>query len=99
MVYFSKLCVAVAVASGFLASVSAHPGGHDEDVHAAVHKRNELADLHGRSLAACAGSLKSRALQDRAVKRRHAKAQELRTKRGIETSELPTAKRSPPYYD
>ncbi|KAL1634442.1 hypothetical protein SLS58_010683 [Diplodia intermedia] len=81
-----RLAAVAAVAAATL--VVAHPGEHHD--HAQVKRevvaRDALASKQGRSLSKCAGSLKARALHERAVARRAATAEQLRKKRGINTA-------------
>ncbi|KAK0644923.1 hypothetical protein DIS24_g8386 [Lasiodiplodia hormozganensis] len=78
-----RLSAVAAVAAATL--VVAHPGEHHDHakVKREVFARDALAARHGNSLSKCAGSLKARALQERAVARRAATAERLRKERGI----------------
>ncbi|EKG18301.1 Intradiol ring-cleavage dioxygenase [Macrophomina phaseolina MS6] len=81
-----RLSAVAAVAAATL--VAAHPGEHHD--HAKVKReivaRDALASRQGGSLSKCAGSLKARALHERAVARRAATAERLRKERGINKS-------------
>lgn len=78
-----RLSAVAAVAAATL--VAAHPGEHHD--HAQIKRdivaRDSLASRQGGALSKCAGSLKARALHERAVARRAATAERLRKKRGI----------------
>lgn len=84
MVNFSSFTAAVAAAS-FLSAVVAHPGEHHEhaQVKREVEIRDNLASKAARSLGKCAGTVKARALEQRAIARRAATAERLRAARGI----------------
>lgn len=89
MVFIPNFVTALAVLS-VVGSTVAHPG---EDHHAAKIKRDlkkldVLAGHAKRSLGKCSDTLKARALNERALNRRAAIAQDLREKRGITHSEL-----------
>ncbi|OJD34363.1 aromatic compound dioxygenase [Diplodia corticola] len=78
-----RLAAVAAVAAATL--VVAHPGEHHDhaQVKREVFARDVLASKQARSLSKCAGSLKTRALHERAVARRAATAERLRKERGI----------------
>ncbi|KAF2492851.1 putative GPI anchored dioxygenase [Lophium mytilinum] len=84
MVVFSTFTTAV-VAASLLNSALAHPGEqHDADhVKRELEVRDHYANHAARSLANCAGTVKARHLEQRAIARRHATAEKLRAKRGI----------------
>jgi hypothetical protein len=83
MVNFN-LAAVVATAS-FLGTVLAHPGEvHDAaEVKRDIEVRNIMASHNKRALDKCSGSLKARQMQQRAVARRAATAQNLRIKRQL----------------
>ncbi|GME37095.1 GPI anchored cell wall protein [Neofusicoccum parvum] len=78
-----RLSAVAAVAAASL--VVAHPGEHHDHnkVKREIVARDALAARSGNSLSKCAGSLKARALHERAVARRAATAERLRKERGI----------------
>lgn len=88
MVQLSLLLNALTAIASLNAVVSAHPGEvhNAEEEAAAVVKRNEFAAYGKRSLANCQNSIKARSLAQRAVARRHAKAESLRKKRSLDVS-------------
>ncbi|OCL13289.1 aromatic compound dioxygenase [Glonium stellatum] len=90
MVNFSSFTAAVAAAS-FLSAVVAHPGEHHEhaQVKREVEIRDNLASKAARSLGKCAGTVKARALEQRAIARRAATAERLRAARGIAAPNRP----------
>ncbi|KAF2090984.1 aromatic compound dioxygenase [Saccharata proteae CBS 121410] len=75
----------VAVILGAASLALAHPGEKHDHAHVKreIQQRDHLAARSASSLAKCAGSIKARALQERAVARRAATAEKLRAQRGI----------------
>jgi protocatechuate 3,4-dioxygenase beta subunit len=84
MVLFSAFTAAV-VAASLLNSAIAHPGEHHDaaEVKREIDIRDHVTTHAARSLASCAGSVKARGLEQRAISRRRTTAEMLRAKRGL----------------
>lgn len=85
MVRLLTLLPSLAAIASFVPNAAAHPGEHhdESEVRAEIAKRGLHADHIRRGLANCAGNAKFHAINARAMERRFAKAQELRSKRGL----------------
>lgn len=84
MVHFASV-LAIGLA-GLTSIVSAHPG-HDVKAEAAERAAFlQKAPLQSRSLAHCASKLKARGHESRNVARRHAAVQNIRQRRGLQSS-------------
>jgi len=93
MVYINsaKLAALLAAASS-ICVIFAHPGEVHDPTHVKreIETLNSLATAHKRSLGLCANGLNARALNDRSIARRAAKAEKLRAVRGIPDSKYIT---------